>query len=149
MEEVPQQNSAQAEKSIFDENELTRFSYDKHLLNARNAIFVVAGVQFFFGSIVVFTSGRNADAIDIIISLCLVLLTSLVFLLLGLWTKKKPYTAILVALIFYALLLLADAIYDPATLFKGIIMKIFIIVYLIRGLDQARDAQRLKEALGK
>ena len=84
-----------------------------------------------------------------VISLCFVLLTALVFLAFGLWTKKKPYTAILAALIFYGLLLLADAIYDPTSLLRGVIMKIFIVVYLIRGLDQARDAQRLKEALGK
>jgi len=147
MEEDAQQNSGKTEKSIFDEDELTRLSYDKHVLNARNAIFVVAGAQFVFGSIVVLTSSKLGETIDIIISLCFVLLTSLVFLALGLWTKRKPYTAILIALIFYALLLLADAVYDPTTLFKGIIMKIFIIVYLFRGLNQARDAQRLKEAL--
>ena len=145
MEQHPQQN----EQSIFDEMELSRQGYDKHIRNARNAIFIVAGVQFVFGIITVLLSGKSADGIAQLISFCFVLLISLVFLALGLWTKKKPYTAILIALIFYGLLLLADAIYEPTTIFKGLLMKIFIIVYLFRGLNEAREAQRFREALGK
>ncbi|HLK30234.1 MAG TPA: hypothetical protein VKT28_16755 [Puia sp.] len=139
----------EAEQSIFDEEELTRLSYDKHVRNARNAIFVVAGVQFVFGTIAILTRHQDLDSSSFMISIGLIVITSLVFLALGLWTKKKPYTAILIALIFYALLLLTDAIYEPSTIFKGAIMKIFIIVYLVRGLNQAKEAQQLKEALGK
>jgi hypothetical protein len=50
---------------------------------------------------------------------------------------------------FYAALLLIDAVYEPMSLFKGIIVKIFIIIYLVRGLGDAKDAQRWKETLSK
>jgi heme A synthase len=149
MEQTPPNNSSETQESIFDELELAKQGYDKHVRNARNAIFVVAGVQLVFGIITVLMSRENEDSLALIISLCIIVLIALVFLALGFWTKKKPYSAILIALIFYGILLLTDAIYEPTTIFKGILMKIFIIVYLVRGLNEARDAQRLREALGK
>lgn len=145
MEQTPQQ----PEESIFNEADFSMEGYDKHVKNARNAIFVVAATQLVFGTFVVLAGNKSEDTITTLISLGIVVLISLIFFALGLWTTKKPYTAILCALIFYAALLLADAIYEPTSLVKGIIVKIFIIVYLVRGLGNARDAQRWKEALGK
>jgi hypothetical protein len=145
MEQTPQQ----PEESIFNESDFSTEGYDKHVKNARNAIFVVAVTQLIFGAFIILSGNKSEDAITTVISLSVIVLISLIFFALGLWTRKKPYTAILCALIFYAALLLVDVIYEPMSLFKGILIKIFIIIYLVRGLGNARDAQRWKEALGK
>jgi hypothetical protein len=72
-----------------------------------------------------------------------------IFVALALWTKKKPYTAILLALIIYCLLILIYAISEPSSIAKGIILKVIIIVYLGRGLNNAKEAQQMQKALGK
>lgn len=142
-------NSPATEESIFNESDFSTEGYDKHVKNARNAIFVVAVTQLVFGALIVLSGSKNEDILTLDISLGVIIIISLIFFLLGLWTKRKPYTAILLALIFYAALLVIDAVYEPMSLFKGVIVKIFIIFYLFRGLGDARDAQRWKEALSK
>jgi len=142
-------NSPAAEESIFNESDFSTEGYDKHVKNARNAIFVVAVTQLVFGAFIVLSGSKNEDILTLAISLGIIILIALIFFSLGLWTKKKPYSAILSALIFYVALLLIDAVYEPMSLFKGIIVKIFIIIYLARGLGDARDAQRWKETLSK
>jgi len=137
------------EESIFNESDFSRKGYDKHVKNARNVIFVVAATQLVFGAFIVLSGSKSTDILTLTIKLGVIVLISVIFFSFGLWTKKKPYTAILSALIFYATLLLIDGIYEPMSLFKGIIIKIFIIIYLLRGLGDARDAQRWKEALSR
>jgi hypothetical protein len=150
MEQTTDQSSAQqGEDSIFDEPEFSIQGYDRHVKNARNAIFVVAITQLLLGVFVTLSTRKYVDSMILEISLGVIVLISMIFFALGLWTKKKPYTAILSALIFYGALLLNDTIYEPMSLFNGIIVKIFIIIYLVRGLSDARDAQSWKEALGK
>lgn len=79
---------------------------------------------------------------------------ALIFLGLGFWADKNPYPAILTALILYlALNLLSIAgtmmSSEPAvSAFRGIIVKIIIVVYLIKGLNNAAEARRIKNALG-
>lgn len=142
-------NSPATEDSIFNESDFSTEGYDKHVKNARNAIFVVAVTQLVFGVFIVLSGSKNEDILTLAISLGVIILVALIFFSFGLWTKKKPYTAILSALIFYAALLLIDVAYEPMSLFKGIIVKIFIIIYLVRGLGDAREAQRWKETLSK
>ena len=79
----------------------------------------------------------------------IIIFVALVFAGLAFWTKKKPYAALLTALIIYGSLLLGDAILDPSTIYKGIILKIAIIVSLISGLRNAKEAEDLKKAFGK
>ena len=67
----------------------------------------------------------------------------------GFWTKKKPYSAIVGALILYAAFIILNASIDITTIYKGIILKVVIIVLLVKGVNDARDAQRMKEQLGK
>ena len=133
------------QETIFEEQDFIQQGYDKHLRQARNAIFVVAGVQFVFGLIL----GFQAPEEERFVSIAFLTIISLIFLGLGLWANKKPYTAILIALIFYGLLLVIDAIYDPSTIYRGIIFKAIIIFYLFRGLNNAREAQHMKELLRK
>ena len=41
--------------------------------------------------------------------------------------------------------ILINALIDPLTIISGIIFKIAVIVYLIKGLGDAKEAQQMKE----
>lgn len=144
MEQQTPSNPPQQD-TIFDEAELLGDGYDKHVRRARNTIFVVAAVQFIFGLVLGFSGPEESKWI----SIGIMTIVAGIFAALGFWANKKPYHAILIALIFFCGLILLDAIYDPASIVRGIILKVFIVVYLIMGLNNARETLRLKRALGK
>ncbi len=124
-----------AQDTIFDEQDFLARGYDKHMRQARNAIFLVAGAQFLFGLVL----GYQAPEEDRLLTIGIMTFFALIFLGLGFWANKKPYPAILTAIILYGTLLIVDAIFDPMSLVRGIIIKGIIIFYLIRGLKNARE----------
>jgi len=142
-EETPEKNK----ETIFTEEEFSTREYDKHIRQARNAIFVAAGIL----TLSLIILGFNVPAyyeyfwID-----CLIWGAFIVaFIALGIWTKKKPYTAIVCALVLYGLFIILNAVIDVTTIYKGIVMKVIIIVSLIKGLNDARAAQAIQEQMGK
>ena len=143
-EQHPEQQPAPQEESIFNEHELVDDRYMKKVRQARNAIYVVAAIQFVFG----LYSGLTAPEELMYITLGIMMVVALMFLGLAIWANWKPYPAILIALILYCGLILLDLVYDPATIFRGIIMKVIIIIYLVKGLNNAAEARRMKQALG-
>ncbi|MCU0333781.1 MAG: hypothetical protein MUF62_01885 [Chitinophagaceae bacterium] len=128
-----------AEETIFSQDEFVPGQYDKYIRQARNALFIVAAVQFLFGAFLTYQS--NEEPIVAWIGFAVVAFVSALFFGLGLYTKKKPYTAILIGLILYISLLLLDVVTNPASIFKGIILKALIIFYLARSLGDAKEAQ--------
>lgn len=114
--------------------------YDAKVKSAQNAIFVVAGIQVVFGIIMAFVGPEELRNIEIGIAVVI----GAIFFGLGLWCKRKPLVAIIIALVLYAALLLLDAIYNPSTLIKGVIVKVAVIVYLVKGINAAKAAQDIK-----
>jgi hypothetical protein len=53
---------------------------------------------------------------------------------LAFWSRRAPLPAVLVATATYVVVVVADAIADPATLAQGWLMKIIIIALLIKGI---------------
>jgi|GEM_PF-601441 len=129
--------------TIFNDEDFISQGYDKHLKQARNAIFVVAAIQFVVGIFI----GYQGNKEERLFTIGLMTVISIIFLTLGIWANKKPYTAILSALILFGSLLALDAIFDPMSLLKGVIFKAIIIFYLFRGLKNAKEAQQMKELL--
>ena len=138
---TPENNS----ESIFTEEDFSMQGYDKHIRQARNAIFVAAGVLLLNLLVLCFTisSGYEYLWIDI----CVYGAFIAGFIVLGFWTKTKPYYAIITALILYALLIALFAWSDITTLYKGFLFKIFIIVYLAKGLGDAKEAQEIHDQI--
>ena len=132
--EVPQEN-------ILNESDFSMDGYDKHIRTARIWLFIVAGVQL----IPIFML-FPIDSVNKWVQLGILAFIGLVFVGLAFWTKKKPVAAIVTALILYVLLVLSDGLVDWTEIFKGIIMKIAIVVALIVGLRNAREAENLKKA---
>jgi hypothetical protein len=138
----PSPSKPSQEPSIFDEFDIQSQNHQKHIRQARMTIFIVAGIQIFFGMVSGFQFGGNTGWFVFGITAFI----ALIFIALGIWTRKKPFTAILIALILYSGLLITDLLIQPAIILKGILVKILIIVFLLRGLKKARDAERWASA---
>jgi len=70
-----------------------------------------------------------------------------IFLGLGFWCKKQPLGAIISALILYIMVQLIAIIQNPLNIISGIIVKVIIIIYLIKGMNSALQAQKIKKEL--
>lgn len=138
-ENVPEVNT----QTIFSENEFSMDGYDKHIRQARNACFAAAVILLLNVLLLAFTipDGYEYLWLDFLIWGAFIA----GFVLLGLWTKKKPYYAIVSALVLYIAFIALNAILDVTSLYKGIIVKVIIMVLLIKGLKDAKAAQQMKE----
>jgi uncharacterized membrane protein len=141
MEPTPDQPT---EESIFQEADFSMEGYDKHIRNARILLYVVAGL-----TLLALANMKSIDTTAQIVAVVLQVLFAGVFVALALWTKKKPYTALLCALIFYLFLEVAGDLLNPANIFRGWILKIVIIILLILGMRNGRESQNMMEAFGK
>jgi hypothetical protein len=142
MEQPPTPNT---EETIFPESDFSMEGYDKHIRNARIILFILAGI-FLLGlfSVIPF----DANPLKLVMAGIMVLFAA-AYIALAFWTKKKPYTAILTALILYISLQVLSFLLQPASIFQGWILKIIIILLLLLGLRNAKESQRLMEAYGK
>ena len=144
---IPEETGQNKTESIFSEEDFSNQGYDKHIKQARNAIFAVA---ILITISVLFLAFNNSDYNEYIwldVLIYGVFVAGFVFL--GLWTKKKPYYAIVGALILYAIFIALNAALDVTTLYKGIILKIIVVVLLVKGINDAKETQERKEMIGK
>ncbi|MCW3125981.1 MAG: hypothetical protein JWO03_1639 [Bacteroidetes bacterium] len=70
-------------------------------------------------------------------------LVPIVFIPLALWSRTNPFPALLTALILYILIILTDAIGNPAYVSKGAVFKVFIIIYLVKGVNAGYKSKKL------
>jgi hypothetical protein len=141
MEQNPQQPT---EESIFQEEEFSMEGYDKHIRNARIMLFIVAALTL----VNLFTLVPFDDPARIIGAVIVVVFAG-VFITLAFWTRRKPYTAILTALIVFCALQLLNFLASPGSLFQGWLLKLAVILLLVLGLGNARESQRMMKAMGK
>ncbi len=134
--------SEHEESSIFSEDDFSVGIYDKHIRQARNAIFVTAGLILLSVIILMF----NLPEVYEYLWVDLLFYGTFIggFVALGFWTKKKPYNAIIGALILYGAYIAINAYLDIKTLYSGIILKIIIISLLVKGLSDAKAAQEMQ-----
>ncbi len=143
----PEEISSETNKeTIFSPDEFSMKGYDKHIRQARNAIFVAAGILLLNVIILSFTIPQGYEYLWLDILIWGIFIAG--FVILGFWTKKKPYNAIIGALILYGLFILLNAAIDIKTIFSGIIFKIAIILFLVKGIKDAKEAQEIKSQIG-
>src|ERR1700722_20166158 len=130
MEQPPTQNP---EETIFPESEFSMEGYDKHIRNARIMLFVLAGL-FLLSLAALLPFDDNP--VKMVMAAVIVLFAA-AYVALACWTKKKPYTAILTALILFISLEVLSFLLQPASIFQGWILKIIVILLLILGLRNA------------
>jgi len=110
--------------------------------NAQTTLFVLAGLFFVFGVIAYFIAGQNDLGFAVLIQQ---LILAAVFLALGGWAKSKPVVALISGLVLFILVQLISIIDDPVNIVKGIILKVIVIIYLVKGLQSAIEAEKIKK----
>jgi hypothetical protein len=133
------------EETIFNEADWSMQGYDKHIRNARIMLYIVAGLQLL--PLLMIPDGITDEGKYILIGSQLFFVA--VFIGLAIWTKYKPFAALLTALIIFIAIWIVGAIFNPASIFSGIIIKIIVIVLLILGIRNAREAESLKKTFNK
>jgi ABC-type transport system involved in multi-copper enzyme maturation permease subunit len=143
-----QQDESAAENnvSIFTEEEFSIVGYDKHIRQARNAIFWVAGLLTVNVAMLFMREGEVYEYMWLDFLIYGGFIGAFIFL--GFFTKKKPYTAIIMALILYTLFILLNAVIEPMTLLKGFLFKIITYVFLIKAINDAKEAQEMQKTFG-
>ena len=116
--------------------------HESGIKSARNALFVTAGLLL-LGE-VVSASMLNVPWTPFMIAF--VVAEVGVFVGLALWTKYKPYTAIIVGLILFVLIWIASiATVGGKAIYSGILVKLIILYFLIKALKPAKAWEDLKK----
>ena len=118
------------------------FALRKKIKNAQTTLFVLAGIFLVVGVIYYFVVGQNDLGFAVLIQQ---LILAAVFLALGGWAKNKPVVALISGLVLFILVQLIAIVEDPTNIFKGIILKIVVIIYLVKGLQSAIEAEKIKK----
>lgn len=100
------------------------------------------------GGVVMFAmsaSAGGAGSPEAIGVLVVMLLLALVFFGLWIWGRKSPFPALLTTLVIFVSFHLLDAVLDPASLLRGILIKIVMFVGLVTATKTAYMAKREAE----
>ena len=137
-------NNPPKEESIFEVSNFELKKYQKHVSNARTALFVIAGLMVLGGVISTMMQPKEL-LLDIWIE---VLIMAGTFVVLAMIAETKPYHSLFAGLIIYVLYIVLYFLIDPATLSRGIILKIINISYLIKGIINAGEIKDIKKMTG-
>ena len=131
--------------SIFSDEQFSSPCENKQIRHARNAMYFAAGALL----VNIILQFAIADTLDEFIWLDFVIWGAFIggFVALALWTNKKPYTAIILAIVLFVAFIVLNAVIDIQTIFRGIIMKVIIIIYLVKAINDAKEMQRYKEMI--
>jgi len=114
------------------------------LRSARNWILAV-GVLYALGGLLFVAIGRELlDDRGVAIVLGTHLALTAIHVGLWGWAKSAPYAAAVVALVLFVTVQLANALLDPTSIAKGIIVKILFVVALVKALKAGHRAHELR-----
>jgi hypothetical protein len=148
-EENEPQLSPKEERHVISEyydgvKQLEIQGYETAIRKARNALIATA-ILVFIGELV----SAGAAGIGItpeVIGIALV--EAGIFAALAFWTRKKPYSAILIGLILFVLMWVASIVINGTQgIFSGIIIRVVVIVYLARALKDAKAWEQTKKSM--
>ena len=146
---MPENESPATEEN---KNEITEYyegvkrleiqGYESGIKKARNTLFFTA-VLFFISELIL---GAVADVEFTPLFFAIIIIQSGIFVALAFWTKRKPYAAILIGLIYFLLLWgLSIVLYGGEAAYKGIIVKIIIITFLVKAIKPAKAWEEAKK----
>lgn len=142
-----QQNDESEPSSIFPEISTDMTGYDKNLKRARIYLYIVAALQLGVGIYEYF----KYDTFSELQRLLLFAIdggVGLIFIALTVWSYKKPAPAFMLALAFYVIVQVFAMFSDPTMIYKGLILKILIVVTLVKAIQDARDFEAFKTSYG-
>lgn len=136
--------TAQPQETIFHDFTDTR-PYEKSLKTARIWLYVIAALQAGIG---LYEYSSTEDPTVALIAGIIDAGIGVIFLLLALWSYKKPAAAFITALITYIVIHIGMLFVDPSNIYKGILIKILVVLALVKAYKDAREVERLKESVG-
>jgi len=118
-------------------------SAETQIKKARNAIIAIA-ILIIIGNLIVMAASNSFTTTGIIVMLGIAaVFTGLAFL-----TKRQPLTAIIIALVLFIALWVSDiVIAGVENIYKGIVVRVIILYFLIKGIKHAREAERLRKEM--
>jgi hypothetical protein len=117
-------------------------TFKERLQKAANTLYYLAGVFVFYGIITFFIRKDDPDVLALVLPN---LILAVLFLALGGYTNKKPLACIISGLCLYVIVQILNFIGNPASIAFGIIFKILIIGYMIKGIKSAIEIERIKK----
>lgn len=124
-------NSVKKKKQLLEDKK-------KSVKKARNILFILAGLNLILGLII--GAILNFDAAIILGSV----IGALIYFVLGMWSRKNPFAAILSGFFVYIVFLVLGAISDPESIYRGLLFKIIIIYGFIYGFKGVKDSEKLE-----
>jgi hypothetical protein len=115
---------------------------NKRVRAAGNTLYYLSGIFILSGIINFFISKDDPDVAAIVIP---IFILAILFLVLGEYSKKKPLACIISGLALYAIVQVLSFIDNPANIAHGIIIKIIIIGFLIKGVKSAIEIEKIKK----
>lgn len=104
--------------------------HKKHVNTATRVIIWLAVLFALTGGLMYYLSHEQSD-------LAVYLILSGIMAALAFWSRKAPLPAVLVATAIYVSLIVLSAIFDPATIGQGLLVKILFTIMLVRGIKAA------------
>lgn len=124
--------------------EVDLIELDKKVKAASQSLYWIAGIIEFSSLIGYFTLAESDDLTVFLITTVILVGAFLAF---AVWSKTKPVTALISGLSLYIIVQLLNLIVDPTTILKGIIFKILIIGYLVKGIMAVLESEKIKKEL--
>jgi hypothetical protein len=102
----------------------------RKIRSGRNSLFVVSAIALFTGLFYFFGYNDGATLIGSAI-------LAIIYLVLGFWSQQRPLIALVLGMLVFLTTIVINALLEPETIYKGIILKIFILAYLGKGISSA------------
>lgn len=138
---VEQQQNHIANRTV---KEIDLVDLKRKVESACSSLYWIAGIMSLSFIIGYFTLNEESDLFVFLITNVILVGAFLAF---AVWSKTKPVVALISGLSLYVIIQLLNLIIDPTTLFKGIIFKVIIIVYLVKGIMAVLEADKIKKEL--
>lgn len=126
----------------YQQLELQEMNHKIH--SASQTLYVLAAIAVLYGIIGYAFSSKANFPVE---TLMTYLGVAAVYFVLALWSKVQPVTAIITALILYVLLQVLVVLDKPTSMAEGIIIKIVVVAYLVKGIKSAMEAQKIRRNL--
>lgn len=128
------ENGTASEKAKFNADQVISNSKSKdapkQIKSARTTLFVISGLALLSGIIFFFMTDDSSTLIAGGI-------LAIIYLGLGFWSQEKPLIALVLGLLVYLTNIVINAVIEPESIGKGIILKVIIILFLIKGINSA------------
>lgn len=131
-----------SQESIFSDL-LDTTPYQKALKTARVYLYIIAAIQAGMG---VYQYTQATDSEQGLWTGGITASLGVLFLLFAIWSYRKPAAAFMTALVVFVVAHVATMIADPSYIYKGIILKVLVVVALVKGYKDAREVEKLNES---